>query len=96
MREDEAADEAASSAFDLIRPPKLLSPLVLASPHSGCDYPPAFLDLARLDHATLRLSEDCYVDELVAGAPAHGVPLLKALFPRTYVDANREALELDP
>jgi N-formylglutamate amidohydrolase len=97
LREADTADETAPSpTFDVVRPAKLATPLVLASPHSGNDYPPSFLDLARLDHATLRLSEDCYVDELVASGPSLGVPLLRAFFPRTYVDANREALELDP
>jgi N-formylglutamate amidohydrolase len=97
LREAEAADEMARPlTFEVVRPPKLVTPLVLASPHSGNDYPASFLKQSKLEHATLRLSEDCYVDELVAAAPAHDVPLLKALFPRTYVDANREALELDP
>jgi len=52
--------------------------------------------MSKLDRATLRLSEDCYVDELIAAGPSLGVPVLKALFPRVYVDANREAFELDP
>jgi N-formylglutamate amidohydrolase len=83
-------------AYVLERPAKQAGPLVLASPHSGDQYPDDFLHAARLDRATLRLSEDCYVDELIAGGLRHGVPLLKARFPRVYVDANREALELDP
>ena len=97
LREVEAGEDVARRrTFELLRPVKLATPLVLASPHSGSDYPRSFLDLARLDQLTLRLSEDCYVDELIGSGPTHGVPLLKALFPRTYVDANREALELDP
>jgi N-formylglutamate amidohydrolase len=84
------------AAFVIIRPERQTTPLVLASPHSGDQYPAEFLKLAKLDRATLRLSEDCYVDELIAAAPDHGVPILKALFPRVYVDANRDALELDP
>ncbi|HVT54080.1 MAG TPA: N-formylglutamate amidohydrolase [Dongiaceae bacterium] len=100
LREEAPAEPLAETApaetFEVVRPAKLVTPLVVASPHSGNDYSRSFLDLAKLDHATLRLSEDCYVDELVGTAPGHGVPLLKALFPRTYVDANREALELDP
>jgi N-formylglutamate amidohydrolase len=87
---------AAPAAYELIRPARQTTPLVLASPHSGDRYPADFLKMARLDHATLRLSEDCYVDELIAGGPTYGAPLLKALFPRVYVDANREAFELDP
>jgi N-formylglutamate amidohydrolase len=71
-------------------------PLVFSSPHSGSDYPAAFVAGARLDPVTLRRSEDAFVDELFESAPRHGAPLLKALFPRAYVDVNREAWELDP
>ena len=46
--------------------------------------------------AVLRRSEDAFVDELFAAAPSAGAPLLSALFPRAFVDPNREALELDP
>jgi N-formylglutamate amidohydrolase len=84
------------AAFEIIRPVRQTTPLVLASPHSGASYPADFLEMAKLDRATLRLSEDCYVDELFAAGPNCGAPLLKALFPRVYVDANREAFELDP
>ena len=71
-------------------------PLVFASPHSGSCYPEEFLQAARLDALGLRRSEDCFVDELFAAAPAHGAPLLAARFPRAWCDANREAWELDP
>ncbi|MDE2229546.1 MAG: N-formylglutamate amidohydrolase [Alphaproteobacteria bacterium] len=71
-------------------------PLVLASPHSGADYPADFLAASRLDALTLRRSEDSYVDEIFGAAPALGAPLLRARFPRAYVDANREPFELDP
>jgi N-formylglutamate amidohydrolase len=99
---DSAASPAAGDSspaaptHEIIRPSRHSTPLLLASPHSGDRYPPEFLEMSKLSRATLRLSEDCYVDELIAGAPAHGVPVLRALFPRVYVDANREALELDP
>ena len=46
--------------------------------------------------AALRRAEDAFVDELFAAAPALGMPLLAARFPRSYVDANREPYELDP
>jgi N-formylglutamate amidohydrolase len=71
-------------------------PLVLASPHSGAEYPAEFLAASRLDALTLRRSEDSYVDEIFGAAPALGAPLLRARFPRAYVDANREPFELDP
>jgi N-formylglutamate amidohydrolase len=71
-------------------------PVVVASPHSGRDYPPSFLAQSRLPPNSLRKSEDSFVDDLFAAAPAAGVPLLRARFPRIYVDANREPFELDP
>ncbi len=70
--------------------------LVLSSPHSGMVYPPEFVATSRLDPLTLRKSEDSFVDELFAAAPGLGAPLLKANFPRAYLDPNREAFELDP
>ncbi len=83
-------------AFDILRPADQTVPLVLSSPHSGHDYPASFLADTRLDAVSLRRSEDSFVDELFAAAPACGAPLLRALFPRAYVDANREPYELDP
>lgn len=82
--------------FRLHRPAVQSMAVVFSSPHSGTDYPPAFLALSRLALDGLRRSEDCWVDELFAAAPALGAPLLAALFPRSFVDPNREPLELDP
>jgi N-formylglutamate amidohydrolase len=70
-------------------------PLVLASPHSGSEYPSEFLALSRLDYSYLRRSEDSFIDEVFAAAAELGAPLLRARFPRAYVDANREPFELD-
>jgi N-formylglutamate amidohydrolase len=52
---------------------------VLASPHSGCEYPTDFVNASRLDPLALRQSEDSFVDELFAGALLIGAPLLSAL-----------------
>jgi N-formylglutamate amidohydrolase len=67
--------------------------LVLDSPHSGHDFPADFG--AVVSEAELRESEDCYVDELYAAAHELGVPLLAATFPRTYLDPNRNAGDVD-
>lgn len=88
-----AADEA---VYRILQPVEQTLPLVLSSPHSGRDYSPEFLALSRLDTVDLRRSEDGFVDELFAGATSLGAPLLHALFPRAFVDPNREAYELDP
>ena len=86
----------AADAVILHRPPVQRAPLVFASPHSGRRYSAGFLAAARLDPLSLRRSEDSFVDELFAAAPAHGAPLLAATFPRAFCDVNREAWELDP
>ena len=80
----------------LCRPVVHSAPLVFASPHSGADYPLDFVAAARLAPLDLRRSEDCFVDDLFAGAPSCGAPLLAATFPRAFCDANREPWELDP
>ena len=83
-------------AVEVLEPPSPTSPLIFASPHSGRDYPASLLKNARLDRHALRQSEDSYVDLLFETAPRYGAPLLKALFPRAYVDVNRSRDELDP
>lgn len=82
--------------FEILEPVRLRGPVVFNSPHSGRVYPSAFLEIARLDVPTLRRSEDSFVDELVFGVVARGHPLMRAHFPRCYVDVNREPYELDP
>jgi len=92
------ADQPASTveAIHIARPAEQTVPFVYVSPHSGADYAPEFLAASRLDAMTLRRSEDSFIDEVFGGAPGHGAPLLKALFPRAYIDPNREPWELDP
>jgi len=83
-------------AFETIRPRRMMAPLVFNSAHSGRDYPERFLRMTRLDHLSIRQSEDAFVDELFARAPHLGAPLIRAHFPRAYLDVNREPWELDP
>lgn len=68
-------------------------PLVLDSPHSGFRMPADFG--ACLPLQDLRDGEDQYIDELWMPAAALGIPLLAAQFPRTYIDANRHAGDVD-
>jgi len=67
--------------------------LVLDSPHSGTFYPADFGSCC--DMATLRTAEDTHVDKLYGFAPGLGVAWIEALFPRSYLDANRDTTELD-
>jgi N-formylglutamate amidohydrolase len=69
-------------------------PLVLDSPHSGSAMPADFGSVRT--EAELREGEDSFIDELYQPATARGVPLLAALFPRTYVDVNRHVDDIDP
>lgn len=69
-------------------------PLVLDSPHSGHAMPADFDSIRTVDE--LREGEDMYIDELWSPAVARGVPLLAALLPRTYLDVNRSAADIDP
>ena len=82
--------------FEVLEPGECRGPVLFNSPHSGSIYPRAFLTTSRLDIATLRRSEDSFVDELIGGVVACGYPLMRAHFPRCFVDVNREPYELDP
>ena len=84
------------AAIEIIAPAEQRVPLVFSSPHSGRDYPAAFLAASKLDALAIRRSEDSFVDELFGHVPQLGAPLLRALFPRAFVDPNREPYELDP
>jgi N-formylglutamate deformylase len=81
------------SPVELRGPASAAIPLVLDSPHSGHAFPDDFG--AVVSETELREGEDCYVDELYAGAPELGAPLLAALWPRTYLDPNRHAGDMD-
>lgn len=79
------------------RPQDWRGGLIFASPHSGRDYPEAFLRRTRLDPHQLRSSEDAYVDRLIApAAEAAGAVTLAAQVARAVVDLNRSRDELDP
>lgn len=93
---DAAGEPEFDPPVDVIEPDALTTCIVLSSPHSGQLYPSRFLASTRLDATALRRSEDAFVDELVIGAVAAGMPLLRARFPRAYLDPNREPYELDP
>lgn len=88
--------EAATEPFALSQPRARSTSVVFASPHSGRTYPAALLAASALDELAIRSSEDAFVDELFACAPASGAPLIAATAPRAYVDVNRAADELDP
>jgi len=93
---DNTLSERIGGVLEIFYPDAQSLPMVLASPHSGCDYPKEFVAASPLGPHAIRRSEDAFVDRLFALGPKHGVPLIRALFPRAYLDVNREAYELDP
>jgi N-formylglutamate deformylase len=66
---------------------------VLDSPHSGTSYPEDFAHIC--DPQRLRQAEDTHVEKLYDFAPALGVAWIEALFPRSYLDVNRNTTEVD-
>jgi len=91
-----SAHDELDPPFEILEPSDWAGAILFNSPHSGSVYPKSFLAHAQLDLATLRRSEDSFVDELFAGVVGRGFPLMRAHFPRCYVDVNREPYELDP
>ena len=67
--------------------------VVLDSPHSGVSYPDDFGHCC--DVAQLRTTEDTHVEKLYDFAPDLGVAWIEALFPRSYLDPNRNLTEVD-
>ncbi len=82
--------------FTLLQPAEQTVPFVFNSPHSGRVYPRDFLAATRLDPHTIRKSEDFLIDRVFEPVIGLGAPLLRANFPRAYIDVNREPYELDP
>ena len=80
-------------SFVIHGPPAPRVPLVLDSPHSGFAFPADFG--SRLAEFDLREGEDCFVDQLYLPATERGVGLIAALAPRTYIDLNRHAADID-
>lgn len=89
-------DAETNPPFLVERPAQQRVPFVFNSPHSGSFYPPEFLKASRLSAVDLRRSEDLAVDRLFSSVVTLGAPLLRARFPRAWLDVNREPYELDP
>ena len=79
--------------FTRFGPAEPRTPLVLDSPHSGFDFPDDFGSV--LSEFDLREGEDCFVDQLWLPATERGACLIAARAPRTYLDANRHAGDID-
>lgn len=70
-----------------------LVPLVFDSPHSGVMIPADFHPAVTAER--VRVAADTHVEDLFSFAPDIGAPLLKAHFPRSFLDVNRSRLDMD-
>ncbi len=69
-------------------------PLVVDVSRSGREYPHEFR--SPLPFTVLHDNASMHVEDLFAHAPKAGATLLYACFPNTFVDVNRDELDLDP
>ncbi|MDP4796589.1 MAG: N-formylglutamate amidohydrolase [Rhodospirillales bacterium] len=67
-------------------------PLVYDSPHSGFEFPEDMKPAIPFE--ILRQNEDAFVDALFGHVPVLGAVLVKATFPRTYIDPNRSTADV--
>ena len=83
------------SVFTLMQPQVgRHSSVIVTSPHSGRAYPLRFLEQSALGLDALRQVEDAGMDRLLTFQPLP-CALLMANFPRSFVDLNRNADEID-
>lgn len=69
-------------------------PVIVDVSRSGRLYPIDFR--SPLPFTVLHDNVSMYVDEIWKDTPLYGATLLQALFPNTYIDANRHELDLTP
>lgn len=69
-------------------------PVIFDSPHSSNQAPPNWHPIAPPEALLTRW--DAYVDELFGDAPRFGCTLLRADFPRYFIDLNRRRDDIDP
>ncbi len=81
--------------FDEFNTKDFQYPIVLSSPHSGKDFPPEFLKNSCCSEAELRSSEDSFVNDIIIEASNAGIPMISMNIPRTFVDVNRDKIEID-
>jgi N-formylglutamate amidohydrolase len=90
-----AAPVAYDTPYTLDGPTGPAAPVLFASPHSGNEYPQSMQSALCVPLIDLRRTEDAFVEELFADAPALGATLMAARYGRSVADLNRDPRELD-
>jgi N-formylglutamate amidohydrolase len=84
-----------NGGFVRLGPAAPTSPVVIAVPHAGRDYPRAMLAMARVEQGVLETLEDRHADRLVGPAVAAGATAFVAQRARAWIDLNRGEREVD-
>ena len=85
---------AAPGLFLRYEPLGEVVPLLVDVSRSGREYPKHYR--SPLPFTTVHDNVSMYVEDLWAGAPGVGATLLYCCFPNTWIDVNRNELDLDP
>lgn len=93
---DFKVDYSNLNIFDEYNSKDIKFPMVLSVPHKGMLFPEEFLANSRCGIDELRSNEDSFVDELVKKASDAGIPMVAMNIARSFVDVNRDKIELDP
>lgn len=89
-------DYSKMKIFEEFNTEKIDFPLILSIPHSGMYFPPEFLEAVNSSVEVMRHNEDLLVDKLLERSLESGIPAIKMLVSRVFIDLNRDRLELDP
>ena len=92
---DFKVDYSKLKIFDEFNTKDIKFPIVLSSPHAGSVFPEGFLKNSALTEHELKISEDSFVTDIIKNASDNGIPLISLNLPRTFVDVNRDKVELD-
>jgi N-formylglutamate amidohydrolase len=90
-----ATSVAYEMPYTLAMPIGPAQPVLFASPHSGNIYPKSMQAALCVPLIDIRRTEDAFVEELFAEAPALGATLMAACYGRSVADLNRDPRELD-
>ena len=95
-RLDFKVDYTKLKIFDEYNTDNIKYPLILSVPHKGQIFPEEFLHITAVSQSELRKNEDAFVDELVINASSKGIPMLAMNIARSFIDVNRDKIEIDP
>lgn len=70
-------------------------PIVISVPHAGTVFPQECLPFIDVNIQNLRSNEDLFVNELVLPLANCGIPVISMNIARSFIDVNRDKIELD-